>query len=233
MYLHHLTPAIPDDSTKSLIPFLKWWGIPLSSESDEQIREFYRYSLEWNTNTFLFASCTYTYWVVHHLLDSLLPLVMIPGLESYLKDKNVMDFGSGGGYPGIVLHMIFGYPITLCDVTQRKLEFYEALQKRFSLEQLKWKDGNSKAEPTQDVVLTRAVGTMEMILKKSRKFRVTEGSLLLWKGLKTRVWEEWHACQVSTRSLFNGILYSYELPAESKQRSVLHLIPHTPLDAND
>src|SRR5659263_183120 len=82
----------------------------------------------WNAKTNLTGLKTDRDIVIKHFLDSLAVLPFLDGVAS------VVDLGSGGGFPGLVLKLARPHlALTLVEARQRKAAFLEYLAARFKL----------------------------------------------------------------------------------------------------
>lgn len=113
----------------------------------------------WNRKTGLIQEHTFEEVWERHILDSL-------QLITYLPDPltSILDIGSGGGFPGIVL-AISGYiNITLCESNMRKSVFLEEVIRQLGLQaQVK----NVRAETIQEkyqIVTSRACADLSTLL---------------------------------------------------------------------
>jgi 16S rRNA (guanine527-N7)-methyltransferase len=71
--------------------------IPVSRETEERLDRFVALLAEWQAKTNLVAPSTLPNLWTRHIADSLQLLPLAPSAKTW------MDFGSGGGFPGIVL----------------------------------------------------------------------------------------------------------------------------------
>ncbi|MEF3693940.1 MAG: 16S rRNA (guanine(527)-N(7))-methyltransferase RsmG [Candidatus Cloacimonadota bacterium] len=123
------------------------------------------------------------YWT-QHFLDSLRPLECLD-----IKGLRLLDFGSGGGLPGIPLKLVEpDLQIDLLDSTAKKVK---ALQQMVQVLGLNGVDclthrledyANLKAAPQYDVIVCRAVAIEERYLQPLWKLLKPGGFLLLYKS---------------------------------------------------
>ncbi|GAB1468687.1 16S rRNA (guanine(527)-N(7))-methyltransferase RsmG [Candidatus Cloacimonadota bacterium] len=125
------------------------------------------------------------YWV-QHFLDSLLALECLE-----LTDKTVLDFGSGGGIPGIPLKLVVPQcTMVLLDSVQKKThsmqEFVEALAlPDTSVVCSRLEDYAFTARrPSFDLIVCRAVALEERYLAPLRRLLKPSGMAIFYKAQK-------------------------------------------------
>lgn len=121
---------------------------------------------------------------VKHIEDSLLPSKVID-----FDNKKIMDIGTGAGFPGIILAI--NYPSStfyLVEPILKRCKFLEIVKKELDLdnviiinkraEDLK----NNKEFYDFDVVVSRAVSDLRILLELSIPFLKLKGILVAYKG---------------------------------------------------
>ena len=112
---------------------------------------------------------------VRHILHSL----VIAKFIKFSKDTTILDLGTGGGFPGIPLSIIFpDSNFILVDSIKKKLIVVEEVIKELELKNVKYKW--SRAENlnySYDFLVTRAVAKMPLLVKWSKgKFNKTSSN---------------------------------------------------------
>jgi len=138
--------------------------------SKEQAWQFYRYAQllqDWNKRINLTAITDTEGIIIKHFLDSLL---FWKEVEPE-KKRRVCDVGSGAGFPGIPLKIMFpSMEVVLLEVTGKKVKFLDKVIGELGL--TKVAAVNARAEEYGrvsgsregfDVVITRAVATLSII----------------------------------------------------------------------
>jgi len=125
------------------------------------------------------------YWL-QHFLDSLLVLECLE-----LSGKSVMDFGCGGGIPGIPLKLaVADFSLVLLDSVQKKTrlvqEFVSALNLTdTSVVSSRLEDYAFTARrPSFDYILCRAVALEERFVAPLRRLLNPSGMLVMYKAQK-------------------------------------------------
>jgi len=123
-----------------------------------------------------------------HYLDSLLAL---PLLNKYGKaGDTLLDVGSGGGFPGLVLASAAeDVDFTLMDATNKKCDFLRASADTMGLKNVsvlaaRAEDAGQAKETREhfDLVTARAVAALPVLLEYCIPFLKTGGILLAYKG---------------------------------------------------
>lgn len=148
-----------------------------------------------------------------HVIDSILPA------EEFAGAKTILDLGSGPGYPGIPLAVLFPETrVLLVESTQKKARFLQSVVKELGLTNVtvfpeRCETVLKRLPPDEvGILVARAVGSIEKLLKVlapvSRRF----GRLLLFKG--RRAAEEMEAAApIAQRLRLHGkIAREYSLP---------------------
>ncbi len=102
----------------------------------------------------------------------------------------MLDLGSGGGIPGIVLAIAFpGVAVTLLDATRKKTDFLDEVINALDLRNATTLNGRAEDFAHQpkwrnqfDLVTARAVASLPTILELAAPFLRTGGHMLLPKG---------------------------------------------------
>ncbi len=101
-----------------------------------------------------------------HILDSLNPLSLFPEPPQY-----ILDIGSGGGFPGIPLGIVWPETkVVLLESRERKAGFLERTVRALPLKNVKiacerLEEHSRKKEPAYDVVFIRAVSEVARLLE--------------------------------------------------------------------
>ena len=100
---------------------IKKLNIELTKKMEEQLKQYADFLLEYNKHTNLTAIKTEEEVFLKHFYDSL-TLVKLADL----KQGTLLDVGTGAGFPGLVLAIVFpNLKITLLDSNNKKITFLE------------------------------------------------------------------------------------------------------------
>jgi 16S rRNA (guanine527-N7)-methyltransferase len=121
-----------------------------------------------------------------HVADSLTLLPFLPA-----KEHRLADLGSGGGVPGIILAIARpDARVTLIEATKKKAEFLKSTAAELELSNVEIapiraeEAGRSNLRETFDVVVARAVGTLDWLAEWMLPLAKKGGVALAMKGAK-------------------------------------------------
>lgn len=119
------------------------------------------------------------------IFDSIYPISFLP------KIKNLLDIGTGAGFPGMILAL--GLPetqVTLVEPLAKRAGFLQFVKADLELANVKVvkKRVEDMESEIFDLVTSRAVTDTDMLLKLSANFRDENSKLLFYKG--ERVYDE-------------------------------------------
>ncbi|NQX83485.1 MAG: 16S rRNA (guanine(527)-N(7))-methyltransferase RsmG, partial [Mycoplasmataceae bacterium] len=114
-----------------------------------------------------------------HILDS------IEIIKHYdLKNKSIIDVGSGGGFPGLVLAIVLDKSkLILIDSNKKKIDYINFVVKELGLNNVK--TINNRVEEINfkaDVVVSRAVAPLNILLEITHHLVNKKGYLIFYKG---------------------------------------------------
>ncbi|MBQ1215317.1 MAG: 16S rRNA (guanine(527)-N(7))-methyltransferase RsmG [Firmicutes bacterium] len=149
---------------KHLLEAVKSLGMELS---EEQIRQFEAYRagvLEWNEKVNLTAITDPEEFEMKHFADS----VMSAGNDIMKNAKKIIDVGTGGGFPGIPLAILFpDKQFTLMDSLGKRIKIIDQLAKEIGIKNVELvharaEDLAKKKEYREqyDVCVSRAVANL-------------------------------------------------------------------------
>ena len=107
--------------------------IPISRSQSNDFKKYYMELLSWNKKFNLTRIVDYSDVQIRHFFDSLtLVQAVKPDL---LKDGRFLDIGSGPGFPGVPLKIMFpGIKLSLIESTQKKATFLNHIVRTLDLD---------------------------------------------------------------------------------------------------
>ena len=173
-------------NTKQFEKDCKALGVTLS---DEQIRQFLKYFemlVEWNEVMNLTAITEYDEVVMKHFVDSL-SIVKVNGFDNV---TSIIDVGTGAGFPGIPLKIVFPeIKITLLDSLNKRIKFLNAVIDELELENIETIHGRaedfSKKEDYReqyDLCVSRAVANLATLSEYCLPYVKTGGTFISYKS---------------------------------------------------
>lgn len=162
-------------------------GVPLAPEYSEQVRRMVELLHSYNTSASLMSEAALSDVLRGHVLDSLTLLPLIR--RAMLKEGRLVDVGTGGGFPGLVLAIAEpSLRVTLIDATRRKTEYLERVREELGLEvevlRARAEDAarDSALRESFDVAVCRALGPWPVVLELTLPFCRTGGVLFGQRG---------------------------------------------------
>jgi len=153
--------------------------LTLSSEMQQKLLQYLSLLDKWNKVYNLTAVRDPLEMVTLHLLDS---LSVLP----YITSNNLLDVGSGGGLPGIVLAICKpNLQVTTIDTVQKKAIFMQQVKGELGLGNLTV--AHSRVENYQpakkfETIISRAFSEVALLIKLTQHLLVENGQWLAMKG---------------------------------------------------
>jgi len=154
-------------------------GLQVSPERQQSLLDYLALLAKWNKVYNLTAVRDPLEMVTLHLLDSLSVL-------SYIDGKSLLDVGSGGGLPGIVLAICLpDLQVTTIDTVQKKAIFMRQVKGELGLGNLQVVNARVEeyeAEPFE-LVISRAFSDLGLFMALSQHLLAEGGCWLAMKGV--------------------------------------------------
>jgi 16S rRNA (guanine527-N7)-methyltransferase len=179
--------------------------------------------LEWNQKLNLSAIRDRDGVIMKHVVDSLLIL----NYDPIRSGQKVLDLGTGGGFPGLALAIV--YPeanFTLVDATEKKIRAVSAMAESLGLKNVKCvasraeELGRDKAHREQyDVVVARALAGFSTLLEYCLPFVRPGGEFVAYQGPELAdTWQEFQAVAEKLSAHITGAELAQLPDAEQSQR---------------
>lgn len=162
-------------------------GLQASDEQLEQLSTFVRLLLDWNAKINLISRRDEANIWRAHILHSAAIL-----LQAEIPEKSkVLDLGSGGGLPGLVIKILRpDLDMTCLDATRKKMDAVADMARKLNLRDCATAWGRAEDlgkdkwfNAQYDVVVARAVAPLKDLVKWSRPFlRPPHARLITLKG---------------------------------------------------
>jgi len=163
---------------KKLIAGASKLGIELNAKQVEQFELYYRELIDWNGRINLTSITDYSEVQTKHFLDSLTVALAFSVEEIAKPEFSIIDVGTGAGFPGVPLKILFPQPkLVLLESTTKKTVFLQHLVAKLQLQNVDVI--NNTAEEAAHLplyreqfplVLSRAVATLPTLVELTLPF---------------------------------------------------------------
>lgn len=153
----------------------------VSRETMERLAAFIAYLREEATQQNLIAASTLDQIWARHIVDSAQLLTHLPDQNW----KNWIDLGAGAGFPGLVIAILSGKPVTLVESRGRRIDYLERAVRLLDLEKNVDVAGMAldKLKTTKyEVISARAFAPLPRLLNGAARFSTENTVWLLPKG---------------------------------------------------
>ena len=157
--------------------------------SDNKKKSFYKYIKifkEYNSHTNLISKNDENVLFEKHIYDSLAFNLFV---KKYQEPEKLMDIGTGGGFPSIPLALLYdNIKIFAVDSTIKKIKFINEAKDELLLDNIKTaasriEDLPAELKSTFNVVTSRALGALSIILEYAAPFLKVGGYFVAYKSL--------------------------------------------------
>lgn len=193
-------------------------NIKITEEQLIKLDKFYKLLVEWNKKINLTRIIQEEDVYLKHFYDSL-TITLATDLS---KVETLCDVGSGAGFPGIVLKILFpNLKITLIDSLQKRVNYLNEVIKELDLNDIKAihvraENYNEKF----DVVTSRAVANINKLVNYTMHLVNKDGIFIAMKGNIDQELTDVEKKKLSKKYNIVDIIY-FNLPIENSKRSLI------------
>ena len=167
-------------TSEEFIKYLEELNIYPTQNQLEQLEKFYNLLIEWNEKINLTRITSKEDVYLKHFYDSL----TITKEVDLDKVETLCDVGTGAGFPGIVLKIMYpNLKVVLIDSLQKRVNYLNSIIKDLELENIE--AIHSRGEDYKgsfDVVISRAVANIEVLPKYTMHLVNENGVFIAMKG---------------------------------------------------
>lgn len=199
-------------------------NIKITDKQLEQLDIYYKLLVEWNQKMNLTAILAENDVYLKHFYDSIttVKVIDLSGIE------NIIDIGSGAGFPGIVLKIFYPHlKLDILDSNNKKLIFLQEVINKLDLENVNLIHARAEEYALShldkyDLVVSRAVANLNTLIELCLPLVKINGYFIALKGDAT---EELKVVQNELKIL-NGKIESkeeFDLPIEQSKRTLIKI----------
>ncbi|MBO5474950.1 MAG: 16S rRNA (guanine(527)-N(7))-methyltransferase RsmG [Bacilli bacterium] len=209
---------------ETFIKELEKLNIKIDEVKLEQLDKYANFLIEYNKHTNLTAITDLNDIYLKHFYDS---LTIVRNIDLN-KVNNLIDIGTGAGFPGMVLKIVFPHiNVTLLDSNNKKTKFLIELSNSLNLDGVnivneRSEDFARKNLDSYDLVTSRAVTTLPALVELCLPLVKIDGYFISLKGTAT---EEIKLSSNIIKKL-NGTIESideFNLPIEESKRTIIKI----------
>jgi len=218
---------------------LKKINIEVSDVQIEAFDEYYRMLVEWNEIMNLTAITDYEEVLLKHYIDSLAINKAIDDESNWNLNKNIkiIDIGTGAGFPGIPLKIIYdNLEVVLLDSMNKKVKFLDEVIDKLNLSNMKAIHGRAEdyaKDPGYrenfDLCVSRAVSNLATLSEYCLPYVKVGGAFISYKSgeIDAELKESEKAIQILGGKILK--VEKMTLPGSDIERSfvVIEKVKHT------
>lgn len=199
---------------------LKKINISLNQNQLDQLENYYNLVVEKNKVMNLTGITEKKEFYLKHFYDSL----TINKIIDLNKIETLCDIGSGAGFPGIVLKIVFPHiKITLVDSLNKRITFLNEVIEKLNLKNIeainaRAEQFSNKNEEKYDLVTARAVAQLQILLECSIKLVKVNKYFIALKGQKEEINESKVEKELKIKKVEE---ISFYLPKEESTRTLI------------
>lgn len=202
-------------------------GISLTEQQSEQLYEYYRLLVEWNSFMNLTGITEFSEVVQKHFVDSL-SIVKVKNMNDV---DNLIDVGTGAGFPGLPLKIVFPHlKVTLLDSLNKRIDFLNAVIEKTGLTGIETIHGRAEdfAKPglkreIYDLCVSRAVANLATLSEYCLPYVKIGGEFIPYKS--GEVADELQDAKSAVFLLGGKVEYceNFDLPGSDIHRSLVRI----------
>ena len=196
-------------------------GINLSDEQINKLEIYKDYLIKYNKHTNLTRIDDEENIFLKHFYDSL-TIIKYINLNNY---KKLLDLGSGAGFPGVVLKIVYPFlDVTVLESNNKKTIFLNKLKEKLNID---YNIIHDRAEhyilenrESYDIVVSRAMANLSVLLELSIPFVKIDGYFVAMKGNALEELKNSKNVEIKLGAKIESI-NKFELIKEKSQRTII------------
>ena len=201
---------------------LKKIGINITDDQLNKLETYYNELIEYNKNVNLTRIVDKDEVYLKHFYDS---LTLIKAIDLN-KELSLCDVGTGAGFPGMVLAIVFPtLSVTLVDALQKRITFLDLIINKIGLKNVKTvhsriEDYAKDNRECFDIVTSRAVANLRVLSEISIPLVKVNGYFIPMKANIDNEIEESKDILNKLDSIIENVI-EFELPIENSKRTLI------------
>ncbi len=199
-------------------------GIKLTDHQLESLNIYCEFLKEYNSHTNLTAITDDDQIYLKHFYDSL----TITKVINLNNCKNLIDVGTGPGFPGMVLKIVFpNLELTLLDSNNKKITFLRELANKLNINDIEFYNGRAEdyiknKRESFDIVTARAVANLPVLSELCIPLTKVDGYFIAMKGSNE---EEIKEAEFAINTLGGRIekIEKFDLPHDGGIRNIIKI----------
>lgn len=206
---------------EEFLEYCKSINIEITNEILDKLDKYKDLLIEWNNRFNLTSIIKEKDIYLKHFYDS---LCLFKATD--FRNKKLCDFGTGAGFPGMVIAIVFNScDVTLLESNNKKVLFLNTVKDTLELKNItiinqRAEDYGKTNRELFDIVTCRAVSNLKIILELSVSMLKING---LFIPMKSNIEEEFNNSVNKTKMLGYTFInkIEYNLPYENSNRTLL------------
>lgn len=200
---------------------LKKLGITLTDKQKEQLEIYKDFLIEYNKHTNLTRIIDENDIYLKHFYDS---LTIVKYIDLSNK-KTLLDIGTGAGFPGMVLKIVYpNLDVTLLDSNNKKITFLKQLSEKLNINvnaiQARSEEYIKEKREFFDVVTSRAMANLRVLLELSIPYVKINGNFIAMKANASEELKEAGNTHEKLGAKLSSI-QEFELLKENSKRTII------------
>ncbi len=209
---------------KEFIEELEKLGININEDQLNKLEIYYNELIEYNKNVNLTRIVDKDEVYLKHFYDS---LTLVKAIDLN-KEISLCDVGTGAGFPGMVLAIVFPtLSVTLVDALRKRITFLDLIINKLGLKNVKTvhariEDYAKENREKYDIVTCRAVANLRVLLEISIPLVKVDGYFIPMKGfIETELEESLDMFKKLDCEILTTI--DFILPIENSTRTLIKI----------
>lgn len=196
-------------------------GINLTDKQKEQLEIYKDFLIEYNKHTNLTRIIDENDIYLKHFYDS---LTIVKYIDLSNK-KTLLDIGTGAGFPGMVLKIVYpNLEVTLLDSNNKKITFLKQLSEKLNVKvnaiQARSEEYIKEKREYFDVVTSRAMANLRVLLELSIPYVKINGNFIAMKANASEELKEAGNTHEKLGAKLSSI-NEFELIKENSKRTII------------